>query len=199
MPDKREAYKTYKALVIRYQHTLDLMSAYAVEALDTKWLEAEAYPDFIAPRLSPGDRILDLGSGAGLPGIPLALAFPNHQVTLVERRQKRASFLRLVVGQLGLEHVTVVSDDVRAFQDAPYTWICAQAVGQFSLLYCLTRHLHADPVNVAARRGDLSPSEIAELTAVTGPVLETVLFPLPTHGTLAVLKLQGGQRCPSSV
>ena len=189
----------YKALVVRYQHTLDLMSARAVTNLDTKLLEASAYAKLLEPRLSPDDRILDLGSGAGLPGILLALAFPNHQVTLVERRKKRASFLKLVVGQLGLEHVTVVSDDVRAFQDAPYNWICAQAVGQFSLLYCLTRHLHTATVTIVSRRGDLSPTEIAPLTEITGPVLETVQSPLPTHGKLVLLRLQGGQRCPSSV
>ena len=196
---KLEAYETYRALLLRYQSTLDLMSARAVAELETKWLEAQAYAELLEPRLSPTERILDLGSGAGLPGIPLALAFPNHQVTLVERRKKRASFLKLVVGQLGLEHVTVVSDDVRAFQDEPYNWICAQAVGQFSLLYCLTRHLHADTVTIVSRRGDLSSFEQSELEAITGPILATVQSPLPTHGKLVSLKLQGGQRCPSSV
>ncbi len=195
---KLEAYEKYRALLVRYQSTLDLMSARAVAELEIKWLEAQAYADLLEPRLSPAERILDIGSGAGLPGVPLALAFPNHQVTLVERRKKRASFLKLVVGQLRLENVAVVSDDVRAFQNAPYNWICAQAVGQFSLLYCLTRHLHADTVTVVSRRGDLSSTEINELTKITGPILETVQSPLPTHGKLVALKLQGGQRCPSS-
>ncbi len=194
--DKREA---YKALILRYQHTLDLMSARAVAELDAKLLAAQAYPEFLSSRLSPADRILDIGSGVGLPGIPLAIAFPQHQVTLVERRQKRASFLKLVVGQLGLEHVTVVADDVRALQDTPYNWVCAQAVGRFSLLYCLTRHLHAETVTIVSRRGDLSPTEQAELTPITGPILETFLSPLPTHGKLIALRLQGGRPCPSSV
>ena len=186
-------------LILRYHTTLDLMSARAVADLDTKVLEAQAYPELLESRLSPTDRILDIGSGVGLPGVPLALAFPNHQVTLVERRQKRANFLKLVVSQLGLENVAVVADDVKRFQDAPYNWICAQAVGQFSLLYCLTRHLHADTVTIVSRRGDLSPAETAQLETITGPTLETVLSPLPTHGKLASLRLQGGQPCPSSV
>ena len=189
----------YKTLILRYHHTLDLMSARAIAELDTKLLEAQAYPELLSSRLSPTDRILDIGSGVGLPGIPLAIAFPQHQVTLVERRQKRASFLKLVVGRLGLEHVTVVADDVRALQDTPYNWVCAQAVGRFSLLYCLTRHLHAETVTVVSRRGDLSPTEQAELTPITGPILETFLSPLPTHGKLIVLRLQGGRPCPSSV
>ncbi len=189
----------YQALILRYHTTLDLMSAQAVGALETKVLEAQAYPELLGPLLSPSERILDIGSGVGLPGIPLAIAFPKHQVTLVERRQKRASFLRLVVGQLELANVIVVSDNVQRFQDAPYDWICAQAVGQFSLLYCLTRHLHTETVTIVSRRGDISPVETAELTKISGPILETVLSALPTHGKLASLRLQGGRPCPSSV
>ncbi len=194
-----DSFAVYKALILRYHRTLDLMSARAITDLDTKLLEARAYANLLAPRLSPAERILDVGSGVGLPGIPLAIAFPQHQVTLVERRQKRASFLKLVVGQLGLEHVTVIADDVKKLNDVPYSWVCAQAVGQFSLLYCLTRHLHTGTVTIVARRGDLSSAERADLTAITGPVLETVLSPLPTHGKLALLRLQGGRPCPSSV
>lgn len=189
----------YKELLVRYHRTLDLMSARAVASLDTKLAEAQVYPDFIASYLSPDDCILDIGSGAGLPGIPLALAFPEQHVTLVERRQRRANFLRIVVGQLGLGNVTVVASDVRDFQGAPYAWVCAQAVGSLPLLYCLTRHLHAETVTVVARRGDLSPTERDELERVTGPALEVKSVPLPTHGKLVALRLQGGHACPSSV
>ena len=189
----------YKKLIVRYHTTLDLMSARAIAELDTKLLEVQAFSELLESKLSPAERILDIGSGVGLPGIPLAVAFPDYRVTLVERRQKRASFLKLVVGQLELTNVTVVSDDVQRFQDTPYNWICAQAVGQFPLLYCLTRHLHAETVTLVSRRGDLSPVETAELTKISGPILETVLSPLPTHGKLASLRLQGGRPCPSSV
>lgn len=188
----------YKALVRRYHRTLDLMSERAVAELGIKIGEARVYAGLLEPRLSPTDRILDLGSGVGLPGIVLASAFPQHQIALVERRQRRANFLKICVGQLGLANVTVVGDDVRAFDDAPYDWICAQAVGQFSLLYCLTRHLHAPTVNVVSRRSELSPAEQVELEAVAGPALETMTAPLPTHGKVVGLRLQGGRPCPSS-
>lgn len=191
--------EAYKSLLKTYHRTLDLMSERAVASLDLKLEEAQAYSDFIASRLSPTDRVLDIGSGAGLPGIPLALALPDHQVTLVERRQRRANFLRIVVGQLSLTNVTVVANDVRALRETPYQWVCAQAVGQFSLLYCLTRHLHDDTVTVLSRRGDLSPAEQAALERVSGPVLEACSVALATHGKLVALRLQGGRPCPSSV
>jgi 16S rRNA (guanine527-N7)-methyltransferase len=54
------------------------------------------------------DRMMaDLGSGAGLPGIPLAIAQPHRRYLLVERNQRRAGFLELAVDELGLENVTV--------------------------------------------------------------------------------------------
>ena len=174
------------------------MSERAVADLNTKISEARVYAELLESRLSPADRILDLGSGVGLPGIVLASAFPQHQVTLVERRQRRANFLKICVGQLALANVKVVGNDVRAFDDTPYDWICAQAVGQFSLLYCLTRHLHAPTVNVVSRRSEVSPAEQVELEAIAGPVLETVTAPLPTHGKVVGLRLQGGRPCPSS-
>ena len=79
----------------------------------------------------------DLGSGAGLPGIPLAIALPDLQITLVEVRHNRAAFLETVIGALGLERVSVharrletfrSSVDVclaRAFAPAPKAWPAA--------------------------------------------------------------------------
>ena len=90
------------------------------------------------PLLPPATvTVCDLGSGAGLPGIPFAIARPDVQITLVEVRQNRAAFLETVIGALGLERVTVharrletlrSSVDVclaRAFAPAPKAWAAA--------------------------------------------------------------------------
>lgn len=63
---------------------------------------------FAARHLAAGtDSLLDLGSGAGFPGIPIALVRPQIQVTLAESQNKKASFLREVIRTLGLSHVDV--------------------------------------------------------------------------------------------
>lgn len=58
--------------------------------------------------------VIDIGSGAGFPGIPLKIARPDLTVTLVESRQRRASFLRAVVRELGLVEVQIVDQRLEA-------------------------------------------------------------------------------------
>lgn len=63
-----------------------------------------------------GDHVVDVGSGAGLPGIPLALCFPDKQFTLVDSNGKKARFLFHVVHTLRLTNVKVVNERVEGFQ-----------------------------------------------------------------------------------
>ncbi|MGA8426100.1 MAG: 16S rRNA (guanine(527)-N(7))-methyltransferase RsmG, partial [Candidatus Dormiibacterota bacterium] len=60
---------------------------------------------------SPGERVIDLGSGAGFPGIPLAIALPHLQLVLIERDQAKAAFLLSALGRLHLTGVQVLAGD----------------------------------------------------------------------------------------
>ena len=62
--------------------------------------------------LAPATRLVDLGSGGGLPGLVLAAAYPRAAITLLDRREKRTDFLRLAVHRLGWSHVEVLTADV---------------------------------------------------------------------------------------
>ena len=204
-----EQLEKYADLIRRYHRTLDLMSSVAIERLEDKFADSLAYADFMEERLEPHHRILDVGSGVGLPGIPLAVRFPNHSITLVERRQKRASFLRIVVSQLELKRVVVVAEDVTVWQQPLATWVTAQAVGRFLDLYCLTQHLHAKSIFLVSRKGDDYVEEVAELreklnlpNSNLSPNVsrETAVFtvPLKSRGTLVALSLPGGLHCRPS-
>ncbi len=78
--------------------------------------EAVARAERFIPALTPlaaGARLVDIGSGGGLPGLVIAAALPAASVLLVDRRQKRTDFLERAVKRLGMKHVAVACTDVR--------------------------------------------------------------------------------------
>ncbi len=79
------------------RHILDSASAYSIFKKETK----------------KGDSIADLGSGAGLPGVVLAILFPDREFTLIERMNRRAGFLRGVLAKLALKNACVLECDIK--------------------------------------------------------------------------------------
>ncbi len=91
-----------------------------------------------------GTRIADVGSGAGLPGIPLAITSPGVDLTLIESRGKKARFLRHVQGTLGLVNVSVVQSRAEEFIPvSPFDTVLARAVAALPELLTVSRHLLA--------------------------------------------------------
>ena len=86
--------------------------------------------------------VLDVGSGGGLPGIPLAIARPGLQVTLIDSIAKKTAFLLQAKAELGLENLRVVTSRVEDFRpDAPFDVITSRAFSDLKLFVTLTRHL----------------------------------------------------------
>lgn len=84
----------------------------------------------------------DLGSGAGLPGVVVAIARPSLSMALVESRHKRVAFLELVVEELGLENVSALAsrvEDVRGPADLCFARALSSAAGTFTLARSLLR------------------------------------------------------------
>lgn len=102
-------------------------------------------PDVLPLQLSPRALwCLDVGSGAGFPGVPLKILLPEAKMTLVEATGKKASFLRHLVQVLGLEGVDVVHGRAEEIAHLPehrerYDFVVARAVADLSVLaeYCL--------------------------------------------------------------
>ncbi len=91
-----------------------------------------------------GTRIADVGSGAGLPGIPLAITSPEADLTLIESRGKRVRFLRHVQGALGLANVSVEQSRAEDLTPVPpFDTVLARAVAALPELLTLSRHLLA--------------------------------------------------------
>lgn len=84
-----------------------------------------------------GKNILDLGSGAGLPGIPLAIYYKNTTFTLLEPLTKRANFLKEIAQKLGLKNVNVVNDRAEIFiknARESFDFVTSRAVSRLNIL-----------------------------------------------------------------
>lgn len=134
-----------------------------------------------------GPSVADVGSGAGLPGIPLAIARPEWTVFLVESNHKKAAFLRQTVIELGLQRVTVVVDRVEDWQPEPRVAIAiSRAFSDLTGFIDAARHLVAPDGLLAAMKG-IHPHE--ELANVPPDVRIEAITPLVVPGLRAARHL----------
>ena len=101
-----------------------------------------------------GQHMLDIGSGAGLPALPLAIARPDNRWVLVEARQKRVSFLEHVIGQLQLTGITVINGRVEDYRPQQLSdTLVVRAFAPLPELVASTRHLWHARATVIAMKG----------------------------------------------
>lgn len=121
----------------------------------------------IVPHLPPGD-LLDVGSGGGLPGIPLAILQPERSITLIDTVGKKVAFLKQAAMTLGLKNLHAVSDRIESWappaeHDAGFALISARAYATLSTLVGQTRRLLAKNGGWFAMKGVFPEAEMAEL------------------------------------
>ncbi len=140
VPAQSAALSAYIELLGQWNRVFNLTGIRSPEALVERHLVESLT---LAPLLR-GSRVADIGTGAGLPGIPLAIAAPERQFTLIESRAKRVRFLRHVVsmlnlGNAGVEHCRV--EDLPSVR--PFDTVLARAVAPPEQLIRLARPLLA--------------------------------------------------------
>ena len=118
----------------------------------------------LALRDSGSDRLVDVGTGAGFPGIPLKIIYPKMQVTLVESVGKKAEFCRHVVNILELRGVEVVQERAEALGQNPayreqYDWAVARAVAILPVLAEYLLPLVRVGGGMLAMKGESGPAE----------------------------------------
>lgn len=108
-------------------------------------------------------RVLDVGSGAGLPGVVIATLIPEFEVTCVDAVGKKASFVRQVAAELGLRKLHAVHARVESLTDQRYDLITSRAFAALAEFTALTRHLLAPGGVWLAMKGKHPTDEIAAL------------------------------------
>lgn len=119
----------------------------------------------VAPHLQ-GERFIDVGTGPGLPGIPLAIVLPQAHFTLLDSLGKRVRFLRQVQHELKLANVTPVQSRVEAFPaEPPFDGVISRAFASLTDMVSWCHHLPAENGRFYALKGLLPDDEIAQLPA----------------------------------
>ena len=132
---QREQLLTYLSLIEEKNKVMDLTANVSIEEI----LEKNFYDSIISSKLLKKDinNLLDLGSGAGFPGILYAIIYPTLNITLLEPMKKRASFLNECKDKLSLNNVTISSlraEDYVSTHRSYYDVVSARAVAKLSIL-----------------------------------------------------------------
>lgn len=127
----------------------------------------------------PDGKIVDVGSGAGLPGIPIAISCPGREVTLLDSNHKKAAFLKQAIAELGLGTARVVTERVEAYRPAePFKTVISRAFSDLADFIKLAGHLCASDGVMIAMKGLHPDEEIAQLPS-TWKVEKVVRLEIP--------------------
>lgn len=137
----------------------------------------------------PGLRMIDVGTGAGFPGLPIKIACPDIHMTLLEATGKKVDFLRHVVETLGLKGVTLVNERAESVGQDPqhretYDWVLARAVAGMRTLGEYLLPMARVGGHVLAMKGESAPQEVSDaenaIHLLGGRVIHLTQVDLPT-------------------
>lgn len=127
----------------------------------------------VAPYLQ-GERFIDVGTGPGLPGIPLSIVRPECQFTLLDSLGKRVRFLRQVQHELKINNIEPVQSRVEAFpSEPPFDGVISRAFASLNDMVSWCKHLPAQEGRFYALKGLVPEDEIAQLPV--GYVVESIV------------------------
>ncbi|TCP12995.1 16S rRNA m(7)G-527 methyltransferase [Crenobacter luteus] len=153
----------YLALLAKWNQTYNLTAV-----RDTDRMVSYHLLDSLSlvPHLAGGTRLLDVGSGGGMPGIPAAIARPDLKVVLLDANHKKTTFLRQAVIELKLPNVEVVTERVEAYRpEEKFDRLTSRAFAELAEFVKLTPHLLAEGGQYVAMKGVYPYEEIAQLPA----------------------------------
>jgi 16S rRNA (guanine527-N7)-methyltransferase len=132
------AFATYERELIEWNSKFNLTAIRDSESIRTKHF-LDSLSCVLAWKMNPPHRLIDIGTGAGFPGIPLKILYPNLKLTLAESVGKKTTFCQHIVNVLGLENVTVIQARAEELgQNADhrekYDWAVARAVANLNVL-----------------------------------------------------------------
>ncbi|RPI93004.1 MAG: 16S rRNA (guanine(527)-N(7))-methyltransferase RsmG [Chloroflexi bacterium] len=154
---------TYEKELLEWNHKFNLTAIRDSESIRTKHF-LDSFSCILAWKASPPEHLIDVGTGAGFPGVPLKILYPNLRLTLVESVGKKAMFCQHIVRVLGLEHVNVIQTRAETLGQTSqhrekYDWAVARAVANLSVLGEYLLPLVKMGGRALAQKGETGPAE----------------------------------------
>ncbi len=154
---------TYERELLDWNQKFNLTAIRDVESIRTKHF-LDSFSCVLAWKANPPLRLVDVGTGAGFPGLPLKIIYPNMHVTLVESVGKKAMFCQHIVSKLGLEGVEVINTRAEEVGQNPahresYDWGVARAVANLNVLSEYLLPLVKVGGIALAQKGESGPAE----------------------------------------
>lgn len=154
---------TYEKELLEWNQKFNLTAIRDTESIRTKHF-LDSFSCVLAWKANPPASLIDVGTGAGFPGIPLKILYPNLKLTLVESVGKKAMFCQHIVSVLGLEHAQVVKSRAEDVGHDPnhrekYDWATARAVADLNILSEYLLPLVKAGGTMLAQKGESGPAE----------------------------------------
>lgn len=157
-----DALLAYLAMLVKWNQAYNLTAVRDPAEMVTRHLLDSLA---VAPHMR-GERIIDVGTGAGLPGIPLAIAFPERSFTLLDSNSKKTRFLIQARAELGLANVEVVHSRVEAYRPGQgFDCIMTRAYASIADILSSSGHLLSEGGEFLAMKGAVPEQELAAMPA----------------------------------
>jgi 16S rRNA (guanine527-N7)-methyltransferase len=163
-PDQIRQFEQYQALLLDWNQRMNLTAI-----REPRQIQQRHFLDALTCSLVTGElngrSLIDVGTGAGFPGLPLKILFPDLRLTLVESVVKKTRFLEAVVAELGLRDVTIVPERVELLGQgvayrAQYDWAAARAVAELRILVEYLLPLCRVGGSILAQKGGSAAEEV---------------------------------------
>jgi 16S rRNA (guanine527-N7)-methyltransferase len=154
---------TYEKELLEWNQKFNLTAIRDSESIRTKHF-LDSFSCVLAWKGTPPNQLIDVGTGAGFPGIPLKILYPSLKLTLVESVGKKAMFCQHIVRVLGLEHVEVIQARAEDLGQGlghreKYDWAVARAVANLHVLSEYLIPLVKLGGAMLAQKGESGPAE----------------------------------------
>lgn len=189
-PELSRKFETYLELLVRWNARMNLTAVRDPESIVTRHFGESVFTArALFPHTLTNATLIDVGAGAGFPGLPIAMLRPNVSVTLLEAQGKKATFLKEVIRSTGVQNARVVVERAEQYDDEAAV-VTLRAVEDFSAILPISARIVVGSGRLAALIGSTQVAEAIELLGNSWTSDAPVYFPGSTHRVLWIARRQ---------